>query len=127
MSGLEDGLGHTDDGKLVPTEPFDYDKIDDAVFQHKPETDLTEFSPEELEKVRKGLRVILQWIWQNGMKNTDGITIRAILACWIFLEELRPMELSQLARGFGKQKQSLGRWHDDFKRCFPNIKTCHMR
>ncbi len=70
---------------------------------------------------------LLEWIWQNGMKNSEGLTIRAVIACWIFLKHLRPLTLTQMARGFGKKKQSLGRWVDDFKIAFPHIRNPHMK
>lgn len=41
---------------------------------------------------------------------------------WVFLPEVRAMNMSQLARGYGLHKQSLGRWVDKFKKEFPHIK-----
>ncbi len=119
-------VGHDENGRPVPCTQFDYDQVDEDVFQHKPESDLSEFTQEEIDRALVVLRVLLQWIWQSGMKNADGLQIRAIIVCWIFLKELRPLTLTEMARGFGKKKQSLGRWVDQFKRLF-RIKTPHMR
>jgi hypothetical protein len=119
-------LGHAEDGQIVSVEGFDYDEVDKNVFAYEPESDLEEFTPDEMEAALKVLRVLLQWIWQGGMKNPNGIMLRAIIICWIFLKELRPMTLTEVATGFGKKKQSLGRWVKDFKQRF-RIRTCHMR
>lgn len=120
-------LGFEEDGTLVQKVDFDYGAVDKEVFNYEPESDLTEFTPMEMEAALKGLRVLLQWIFQNGMKNPDGVKIRAICICWVFLKELRPLTLTELATGFGMKKQSLGRWVDDLKRRFPYIRTSHMR
>jgi hypothetical protein len=121
------GMAHDESGALVPTTEFDYDAVDQDLFDIRPESDLTELTPQEMEAALKGLRVLLQWTWQSGMKNPDGVKIRAIIMCWIFLKELRPLTLTQLARGYGLKKQSLGRWVDDFKVKFPEARTVHMR
>jgi len=47
-------------------------------------------------------------------RERDGI--RATILCWVFLEHLRPLTLTDLARASGKKKQSIGRWVDEFKR-----------
>jgi hypothetical protein len=120
-------LAHGEDGRPVPFEEFDYATVNKNVDGWEPETDLSEFTQEDIDRALKVLRTLLQWVWQMGMKNADGIQIRAILVCWIFLKELRPLELSDLGRGFGKPKQSFGRWHDNFKNHFPRIRTPHMR
>lgn len=121
------GLGHDESGHLVSLTEFDYGQIEGNLFGDNPESDLSQFSAAEVDRALQVLRVLLQWMWQNGMKNVDGVKIRAIIVCWIFLKELRPMTLTQLGRGFKLKKQSLGRWVDAFKRDFPQIKTCHMR
>jgi hypothetical protein len=118
---------HEDDGRPTPATDIDYNAVDQNLFGETDEWDLKEITPKEADAAIRLMRALLAWIFQNGMKNTDGITLRAILICWIFLKELRPLQLSELARGFGKDKQSLGRWHDQFKVDFPFIKTPHMR
>ncbi|MDE2101092.1 MAG: hypothetical protein KGL39_27845 [Patescibacteria group bacterium] len=123
---IEDPTGHDESGRPVPCEDFDYARVDRDLFGDAP-ADLSELSQEDADRAILLMRVLLQWVWKNGSKNPEGITLRAIVVCWIFLKELRPLELSAMARGFGKDKQSLGRHVDDFKRCFPTIRTPHMR
>ncbi len=113
----------SDDGHLEPWEDFDYDSVEKFRAANK-----------EAEAIEKGIaagqeiiRTLITWIWQDGMKDARGIQIRSIIVCWIFLPHLRPLSLTELARGFGKDKQSLGRWVDDFKIKFPNLKTPHMK
>jgi hypothetical protein len=84
-------------------------------------------TPEQLEALLKIFRSLIGWLWQNGMKNPEGINIRATIPCWVFLSHLRPLTLSDLARASGKQKQSIGKWVDEFKRAFPGIRNSHMK
>lgn len=118
---------HDQAGRPTEQTDFDYDDIERKIFGADPKSELSQFSQEDIDGAVAVLRVLLQWIWQDGMKNADGLKIRAIICCWIFLHELRPLSLTELARGFNLEKQSLGRWFDVFKRKFPAIKTCHMR
>jgi hypothetical protein len=122
-------IAHAEDGHLEPSVEFDYDEIDCRVpeFHVEPEEDPEEFTAEEIEAACKVFTRLVQWIWQNGMRHPEGITIRAIVVCWVFLAELRPLNLTQMAGAFGKKKQSLGRWVDDFKRAFPAIRIAHMK
>jgi hypothetical protein len=102
---------------------FDYTSLDAG---H--DTDLSDVSPQELEAAQKAFRILLEWIWQNGMRNPNGVKIRAIICCWIFLQQVRKtVNLTKLAKGYGMKKQSLGRWVDNFKRDFPQFKVAHMR
>lgn len=119
-------------GKVTGVEEFDYDLVERRLAEDlsSPELreELSQLTPEEVEAGLKLFRCLVRWLWQNGMRNPNGLTIRAILVCWIFVEELHPMTLTQMARGFGcRHKQSLGRWMDAFKLQFPFIKTPHMR
>lgn len=123
----ENQLVHAEDGKFEQSEQFPFDEIDSRLGNPIPESELTEFSAEEIDAACKVFSALVTWIWQSGMKNAEGITIRAIIVCWIFLKHLHPLTLTQMSRGFGKKKQSLGRWVDDFKRKFPQVKTCHMK
>lgn len=118
--------GHDDNGRRVETTEFDYDAVERAL-TIEPESDLTDLQPEDLDKAIKGLRVILQWMWQSGMKNAEGVKIRGIICCWIFLKELRSLSMTDMANGYGMDKQSLGRWVDDFKLRFPKLRISHMR
>ena len=118
-------FGHGEDGKKVPVTHFDYYAVE---FDGSDETlDISHLSQADVDRGVTVLTVLLKWIWQNGMKKPEGVQIRAIIVCWIFLKVLRPLELTQLAGAFGKHKQSFGRWVDDFKRCFPRIRIPHMR
>lgn len=127
VSHTDKSLGHDDHGGLVPTVDFDFAKVDSNLSGIEPESDLAEISPEQIEAAVKALRVMLQWVWQSGMKNSDGVKIRAIIVCWIFLKELRSLSLTDMANGYGLEKQSLGRWVDDFKKKFPGLRISHMR
>jgi hypothetical protein len=122
-----DGLGYEYSDHPVPVCQFDYDAVDQAVFGFAGDEEQNELTQEQVNGAVLMLRLLLNWVWQDGMKNPDGLQLRSMVICWVFLKELRPMQLSELARGFGKKKQSLGRWVDDFKRRFPNIRTPHMR
>lgn len=118
---------HGEDGRLVSSEDFDYSAVDKNLFGEDLGEELSHFSQEEVDRALAVLDTLLRWIWRSGMKNTDGVKIRAIILCWIFLKELRPMTLTQVATGFHLKKQSLGRWVDRFKKDFPEVRTCHMR
>jgi hypothetical protein len=119
-------------GEITPIAEFDYDQVERRLTSDLSNPELKEeldrMTPEEREAALKLFRCLVRWLWQDGMKNTDGLTIRSILVCWIFIEELHPMTLTQMARGFGgRHKQSLGRWVELFKQQFPFIRTPHMR
>ncbi len=135
---------HAEDGHLEPSVEFDYDSIDRNVFHTEQDdkrpmcdvgdTDNVEdskafkdFTDLEIDAACKVFTRLVEWIWQDGMKNVEGLQIRASIVCWIFLSQLRPLTLTEMAKGFGKKKQSLGRWVDDFKRAFPRIRICHMK
>ena len=143
---LPDHLAHCEDGHVEPSVDFDYAAVERAlrsIERHKiPSADrdhvrsevdrslretISNLSSDQTDVLLAMLVRVLDWLWSDGMKNPDGLQIRAMLLCWNFLEHLRPLTLTQLARGFGKRKQSLGRWQDQFKLDFPEIKTCHMK
>ncbi len=120
-------LARDDEGRATPTTQFDYDAVDANLFGAPDKWDLKHITPQEAEAAFRMFRALLTWIFQNGMKNPQGVLIRAIIMCWIFLPELRSLQLSQMARAYNMDKQSLGRWVDVFKQDFPTIKTPHMR
>jgi hypothetical protein len=119
----ETDYGFGEDGGRVPIVQFDYGAVEPAV----EEPGLGGLSAAELEGAMRGFQALVRWVWQDGMRNPNGLLIRAIIVCWIFLPELRGHSLTAVARGFGRYKQSLGRWHDRFKVEFPTVKTVHMR
>ncbi len=112
---------------MEPSVEFDYEAIDRSVFHVETQDASLEFSAIEMDAACKVFTHLVEWIWQDGMKNVQGLQIRASIVCWIFLTQLRPLTLTQMAAGFGKDKQSLGRWVDDFKLSFPRIRICHMK
>ena len=121
-----------DEGQIIPSANFDYAAVESALgnsdlFDPESAAELISLTPAEMDAGLKLFRCLLRWMWQNGMRNTDGLTLRAIIVCWVFIEELQPLGLTQMARGYGRYKQSLGRWMDNFKASFPMIKTPHMR
>jgi hypothetical protein len=121
-----------DKGDITRVEEFDYDLVERRLSEDLSNPELREelagLTPAEMEAGLKLFRCLVRWMWQDGMKNANGLTIRAIIVCWIFIEELAPMSLTQMARGFdGRDKQSLGRWMDNFKEMFGMIRTPHMR
>lgn len=119
-------LGYADDGSRVPIEHFNYDAIDPAEFDIEPE-ELKDFSPANLEDATKLLRTVLTWVWSGGINNIEGLQIRAMIVCWIFLERLKPLTETELAKIFGKDKQSVGRWVEEWKKAYPTVHTPHMK
>lgn len=118
-------LAFGENGERVLAEDFDYNLFDGV--REEVAAEAANLSPAEMETALKLFEHLLRWQWQSGMRNPDGVKIRAIICCWIFLKVLRPMTLTQLAHHYGMDKQSLGRWVDQFKKDFPQIRTVHMR
>jgi hypothetical protein len=115
-------LQFDEDSRLIATTSFPYDEVDRDLGLFEPD------SPEkyDLDAASEAIRRLLRWLFQNGPRNPEGLQIRAVVLCHIFLPELRPMTLTQMAGCMGKHKQSLGRWQDQFKRDFPNIPSSHF-
>ncbi len=120
---LGPGLAHGEAGQIEATTDFPYDAIDQNM------------AP-PLESVReagandRGLKMfirLVEWLWQDGKRNPEGLLIRAGIVCWIFLPHLHPLTLTQMAGLFCKHKQSWGRWVDDWKLTFPKIRNPHMK
>lgn len=119
-------IAHAEDGHYVQTIDFDYDEVDRS-FKPVQLDEPQMFTEEEVRAAIKLLQTLLRWQWQTITKNEQGGFNRMAICCWIFLAELRSLTLTDLARGFGKDKQSLGRHVDQFKKAFPYIKTPHMQ
>ena len=119
---------HAEDGHVEPAVGFDFDTVDRKVFgvDRNGQTTTT-MSSEEIDAACTVFRSLVEWMWQDGMKQVEGLTIRAIIVCWVFVPELRALTLTEMAQGFGKKKQSLGRWVDEFKKEFPRIRIAHMK
>ena len=126
---MSDSPAHEEDGHITAVTDFDYDAIDRNLFDLSPEDlqVLAGMSQKEMDNAFKMFDTLLRWVWQNGMRNPEGMNIRTIIACWLFIRELRPLTETDLARIFGKDKQSLGRWVVQFKEAFPFIKSPHFK
>lgn len=75
-----------------------------------------------------GVERMVRWVYQDPHhRNLNGVAIRSIIVSWLMLRELQGLTLTQLAGMYGLDKQSLGRWVDDFKRTFPSVRSCHFR
>jgi hypothetical protein len=116
-------LGYGEDGQLVRVVDFDYEQLDHALA----DKELNKLSPQQTEMLMTMFRAVMQWWWQDGMKNPDGLLIRGTILSWVFLPELQSHSLTQVARNLGRYKQSVGRWFDRFKVQFPQIRTVHMK
>jgi hypothetical protein len=120
-------MAYDDNGEPVAISHFDFDAVERHLGELTTASRRVEhLTQAELDNAVATFQRLMQWIWQSGMRNDEGLKIRSIIACWVFLPELRPMTLTELARGFGKKKQSLGRWVHHFKRQF-KFHTPHMR
>jgi hypothetical protein len=108
-----------DDSHAVPSVDFDYDAIDGV------QEELATLSQEDVDRAALAFTELLRWVFCNG--NLEGLKVRTIIVCWIFLKHLRTQHtLTGIAEKFGLHKQSIGRHHDVFKLRFPHIKTPHM-
>jgi hypothetical protein len=128
---ITENAGYDDSSELHPTVGFDYDAVSKALGED-PDflAEMAEFTDEEMERAFKCTQALMAWIHQNGSTNLNGIAIRSLIVCWITLPHLRPLSLTELSRGYGLKKQSVGRWVEDkplgFKAKFPSVKTSHM-
>jgi hypothetical protein len=84
-------------------------------------------SVEIVDAASKLFQMFMRWNWQDGKKNPEGLQIRSMISCWLFIPELRALTETELAIGFGKKKQSIERWVDEWKQDFPRIRNAHMR
>ena len=70
---------HAEDGRLEPSCEFDYGEIDRTVFHVEPEDDPEQLSAEEIDAACKVFTRLVEWIWQDGMQNVQGLQIRAAI------------------------------------------------
>jgi len=96
---------------------FDFDRVYDDL--DGPEKDPA--SPDPMFAASEAVRLLFAWVYQPPCKDQEGFYCRAIIACWIFVPQLRSYTMTEMAGRFGKKKQSLGRWVEDFKREFPEV------
>jgi len=121
---MHEDYGFDENGRKVWVTQFDYDKVDQDLSKYSQRKET--FTAKEVDAAIKVIDKLLCWVWHNGMRNPEGIKIRAIVVCWILLKPLRPFSLTGISKLYGKKKQSLGRWVDQFKREFKFL-TPHMR
>ena len=130
-------LGFNDAGEVEPVVQFPYEQVgkdtDDAPDKltsaelAEMRKEMLALTPEEADAAIKMFHYIMRWVWQDGMKNPNGLLIRSVIVCWMFLEELQQHSLTAIAYKFDRDKQSIGRWMPSFKKAFPMIKTPHMK
>jgi len=118
-------LGHAEDGSVIETVYFPFEDLyarDEEIQFLEADPELNRLSEEELRLGVKVLAPCLRWIWQYGMKNKDGVAIRAILLCRAGIPDLARLSMTRLANGFGLEKQSLDRWDKDLARKYPKLR-----
>lgn len=127
---MNDGLAFDDAGEKIPFENFDWDAVEkefaEDLEQFKKELKANPLSQEDIDRIDKAMQTLLKWAWQGGMKNMDGFQIRMLILCWHIIPSLRALSLTDLSTVFKKDKQSFGRWVDNFKQYFPFIRS-HRR
>jgi hypothetical protein len=124
ISRAPSGLAFADDGSLVPFTEFDYEQAERDLFGAVAANgDDGELDCEELQRALKFIRALFEWIYGNGMQNPEGLNVRAMIVCWRLLEYLHPLTLAELARGYGQEKRSIGRWLQDFNAKFPHLRN----
>jgi hypothetical protein len=120
--------GYNDSSEVEPTCGPDWEAIEINCggyidFQEA----IKNLNEEQIEGALVVIRGLVAWTYQSGSTNIEGKAIRSAIIEWLVLPHLHAMNLTQIAKGYGKHKQSFGRWVDDFKRTFPTVKTCHMK
>lgn len=106
------------DGQVTLTEDFDYASVARGLGEtfDEPATE------DSIDLAAFQIRKLFHWVYQPPCQDLEGFTCRSIIACWIFVPQLRSYSMTEMAGRFGKKKQSLGRWVDDFKKVFPELK-----
>lgn len=104
---------HFDDsGSITLTTDFSYAEVDDHL--GCPNID------HDYDAILECQRRVWDWVYQEN-KDLDGFMCRCIVVCWIFVPTNRAQTMTYIAGRFGKKKQSIGRWVDNFKLTFPEI------
>lgn len=122
-----DNAGYDDSSELHPTCGPDWEAIEVNCDGQDFIEAVKELRAEHLEGALIVIRGLMAWTYQNGSTNMEGKAIRNAIIEWLVLPQLRHLTLTQISKAYGKHKQSLGRWVDDFKRTFPTVKTVHMK
>lgn len=90
------------------------------------ETVFDEMTEEEWKCAWRGVGNVVKWVYQRNSRNFQGIGIRALIVCWVWIPGLHGLTLTQLAGRFKMAKQSIGRWVVDWKLRFPHCVSVHM-
>ncbi len=98
---------------------FDFAAVDSALAGTVDPVEAARISPTEA--ACECQRQIWAWVYSPPCEDMDGFTCRSIIACWVFVPQLREYTMTQIAQRFGKKKQSLGRWVADFKVQFKEV------
>jgi hypothetical protein len=120
-------IGFDERGALTESVDFDYDAVDERMGNAMSLNQAAVHPNSQNQASIVPLQQILDWVCQKVPKNQNGIEIRATIAAWIFLPHLRTLNLTEVAAMVGRDKQSLGRWVDDFKKRFPGVHAVHTR
>jgi hypothetical protein len=129
FSSHQPDIAFDEESRPEPSVGFSFEEIERELGESldDPERHST-FTQQEWDAFAKGLEKVFRWIYQDPHhRNLDGIQIRALIVAWIVVKELQPLTLTQLARMYGKDKQSFGRWVDEFKKEFREVRNCHMK
>lgn len=109
-------MTHFADGGITETVDFAYPDIEPYKFD------------DHIDMACQCQSKIWAWVYQPPAIDMDGFMVRCLIACWIFVPELRTLSMTEMAGRFGKKKQSLGRWVEDFKKTFPELNRIqHIR
>lgn len=104
---------YDDRGAVTLVSDFSYDQVDRDLGFAPPERDLDDACECQ--------RRVWRWVYQPPNVDLDGFMCRCIVACWVFVPQLRAETMTYIAGRFGKKKQSIGRWVADFKLQFPEV------
>jgi hypothetical protein len=125
-------VAYGEDGSVVESVDFPFHELDglEVVGELKPlAADLAGSSDEIIAQLTvAGIERVFDWIFQDGMNNSDGLMQRTKVALWNLHRVVNAeYTLTSLAGEDEKHKQSFGRHHDSFKRRFPELINVHNR
>lgn len=108
---------HDESGNLIGVVQFDAEAIERNLGELRDE--MEGLNPEEIEANLKMLKLFLGWAWQNGECRSNGLGVRLAVLCWVFLDDVKTMNQTELAKVIGKKdRQSLNRWVIVFRKYF---------
>ncbi len=125
---LGEPIAFDEAGALTPTVDFDFEQVDRCLNQEQSPrlwpgsvSGKADYVFVRRDSLILPLTSVLDWICQKVPKNNNGMDIRSAIAAWRFLPYLRGLSLTQVSAMMGRDKQSLGRWNDDFYRTWPTV------